>query len=88
MANKIRWLAKASKALLKIDERYQQRIKNKVAELVAFPEVELDIKKLQGQDNQYRLRVGNYRVLFEWIEGEPKIIEIQTVKKRDEQTYH
>lgn len=47
-----------------------------------------DIKKLQGQDNKYRLRVGFYRVIFEWIDGEPKIIEIQFIKKRDEQTYN
>jgi mRNA interferase RelE/StbE len=28
-----------------------------------------DIKKLKGSRNQYRLRVGNYRVLFE-LEGD------------------
>lgn len=78
------------KELLSIDDRYQAQIKNKVAELVNFPNVTLDIKKLKGQGgaNKYRLRVGAYRVLFEWINDEPRIIEIQAVKARNEQTYH
>ena len=36
--------------------------------------------------NGYRLRVGNYRVLFD-AETEVRIIEIQEVKKRDSNTY-
>lgn len=32
------------------------------------------------------MRIGNYRVLFD-AEAEVRIIEIQQVKKRDEQTY-
>lgn len=29
-----------------------------------------DIKKLQTFSDTYRLRVGKYRILFEWIENE------------------
>lgn len=88
MANAIKWLSKATKDLAKIDYRYQQRMLDKVEELANFPNVDLDIKKLQGSSGKYRLRVGSYRVLFEWIDGKPKIIEIKSVKIRDEQTYH
>ncbi len=35
---------------------------------------ELDIKKLKGYRNQYRLRVGGYRVIFELMEGHKIII--------------
>ena len=45
-----------------------------------------NIKKLTNHQYDYRLRVGNYRVLFnvhECIE----IISIEEVKKRDERTY-
>ena len=34
----------------------------------------------------YRLRVGNYRVMFNW-DGAIRIVEIQEVRKRDERTY-
>jgi len=36
--------------------------------------------------NDYRLRVGNYRVLFNW-DGEIKVVESEEVKKRDERMY-
>jgi len=38
-----------------------------------------DVKKLKGSTNEYRLRVGDYRVLFE-VEG--KRIVIYTVGQR------
>jgi len=34
----------------------------------------------------YRLRVGDYRVLFNW-DGGIRIVSIEEVRKRDERTY-
>lgn len=45
-----------------------------------------NIKALTNHQYGYRLRVGNYRVLFDWG-VEVKIIEVQEVRKRDERTY-
>ena len=36
---------------------------------------------------KWRLRVGNYRIIFEVINGQPKIINIQAIKRRSERTY-
>lgn len=48
----------------------------------------LDIKKLKNIKYQYRLRVGEYRVLFDMDENyNIKIITIKEVKKRNERTY-
>ncbi|ADW00924.1 hypothetical protein YPC_4538 [Yersinia pestis biovar Medievalis str. Harbin 35] len=47
----------------------------------------MDIKKLQMGDNQYRMRVGNYRVIFQIVEGTPVICTIQDVKRRTTATY-
>lgn len=80
--------AKAQKQLSKVDSRYTIAIIDAIHSLKTFPQVVQDIKRLKGQERKYRMRVGRYRILFELIEGEPKIIEIQAVKKRDEQTYH
>lgn len=82
---KIEWSSKAFRELRKIDTRYQQAIIQKVEQLVHFPKVNLDIKHLN--DSTYRLRHGDYRVFFEWIEGIPKIIKIQSVRRRTNQTY-
>lgn len=88
MENRIVITSKADKQLDKIDSRYKQAIISAIYSLVSFPDVVLDIVKIKGQVGKYRTRVGRYRIIFEWIDGEPKIIEIQEIKKRDEQTYH
>jgi mRNA interferase RelE/StbE len=44
------------------------------------------VKSLTNHRCGYRLRVGRYRVLFDY-DGEVRIVEIQEVKKRDERTY-
>ena len=44
------------------------------------------VKALSNHEYGYRLRVGSYRVLFDF-DGEVRIVEIQEVKKRDEHTY-
>ncbi|AMM81507.1 type II toxin-antitoxin system RelE family toxin [Pasteurella multocida] len=85
--NQISWTKKAIKQLLSIDQRYVKSIREKVNALNTFPDVKLDLKKMSGKDSQYRLRVGDYRVLFEVIDGEPRIINIQTVKRRTSTTY-
>ncbi|WP_100052760.1 type II toxin-antitoxin system RelE family toxin [Basfia succiniciproducens] len=85
--NQINWTKKAIKQLLSIDQRYVTSIRKKVNDLQTFPDVTLDLKKMKGEDNQYRLRVGDYRILFEVINGEPTIINIQAIKRRTSTTY-
>lgn len=85
----IKWANKASKQMRAVDSRYIDRILEKIELLQHFPDVQTDIIELKGSNNKglYRMRVGFYRILFEVIDGEPKIIEVQEIKKRDEQTY-
>lgn len=52
---------KAMKFIRKQDSKQQQRI---ITAIYKLP-LEGDIRKMQGEDNLYRLRVGDYRVLFE-----------------------
>lgn len=79
----IRWKTKALRQLRKIrDSRTRGRIYDSVESLKSFPECK-DVKKLQDR-NEYRLRVGRWRVIFtESLE----IIEIQEVKIRNGHTY-
>jgi mRNA-degrading endonuclease RelE of RelBE toxin-antitoxin system len=45
-----------------------------------------NVKALVNHAYGYRLRVGNYRVFFDF-EGAVRIVSIEEVKKRDERTY-
>lgn len=83
--NTINWTRKAVKQLLKLHSRHQVQIRDAVSGLKDMPDV-VNIKSLTDHNFGYRLRVGNYRVLFDW-DGTIKVVSIQEVKKRDERTY-
>lgn len=85
----IQWTNRASKQIRAVDSRYLDRMFEKIEALQNFPNVQADIIELKGEQNKgkFRMRVGFYRVIFEVINNEPIIIEIQEIKKRDEQTY-
>ena len=82
---KIEWTQKAIRELSKIDKQYHTAIRNKVNQLATFPQVNLDIKHLEG--STYRLRHGDYRIFFQYIEEVPKIIKIQKISRRTSQAY-
>ncbi|RJP82271.1 MAG: type II toxin-antitoxin system RelE/ParE family toxin [Desulfobacteraceae bacterium] len=85
--NEILWHNRARKQIKKIPVHYREAILESVDQLTIFPKCEqLDIKELKSHKYDYRLRVGRYRVLFNYA-NVVKIIEIQEVKKRDERTY-
>ena len=45
-----------------------------------------NVKALTGHECGYRMRVGDWRILFD-VQNRIRIIMIQEVKKRDERTY-
>lgn len=83
---KVIWQPKALKQLKKVgDKIIQERILFAARGLGAFPDVP-NIKKLMKPEYGYRLRVGNWRILFNAFD-EVSIVSIEEVKKRDEHTY-
>jgi mRNA-degrading endonuclease RelE of RelBE toxin-antitoxin system len=86
--NAIEWSAKAVRQLRKIaDKRKRQSIYAEVQRLANWPDCPGDIKRLQGR-NDYRLRVGDHRVIFEIEQrGTPILVTITQVEKRNERTY-
>jgi len=83
--NTIYWRPKALKQLRKIDRHDNTAIRQAVDRLVDMPVCQ-GVKVLVNHSYGYRLRVGRYRVLFDF-DGNVQIVAIQEVKKRDEQTY-
>lgn len=72
---------KAYKFLRELRPGEKERIVGKLRQLEDFPAVKLDIVKIAGEENTFRLRVGNYRALFKVYEGE-KIIVIVKIDTR------
>ena len=60
---------KAQKQLETLNPSISRIIKEKISKLKSGFSPELDIKKLKGYKNHYRLRVRGYRILFELQEG-------------------
>lgn len=82
----VTWKPKALKQLKKLgDKSIQARILAATAGLMAFP-AGTGIKALTNHSAGYRLRVGDYRVLFNVFES-IEVVSIEEVRKRDERTY-
>ncbi len=80
---RIEWRKKALRQLRKIKNRTErQDIYNAVTQLADFPHCK-NIKKIKASDC-YRLRVGNWRVIFTEALS---IVFIEEVRKRNERTY-
>ena len=84
--NDIYWQPKALRQLRRIEPRAGARIRDAVgAELRDLSQAR-NVKALAHHDFDYRLRVGDYRVLFNF-DGAIHIVMIGEVRKRDERTY-
>jgi mRNA interferase RelE/StbE len=63
----IRIRKSAIKDLKRISPEHKQKIHSKILSLKNFPEVS-NIKKLTNFEPAYRLRIGDYRILFDVID--------------------
>ncbi len=83
--NQLNYARKAIKQLAKLHPNDNVSVRTACRDLVNMPHC-ANIKSLTNHEYQYRLRVGNYRVFFNF-EGTVHIVSIEEVKKRDERTY-
>ena len=84
--NSINWQPKALKQLRKVDAQANKQIRTAVTVELADLTTARNVKSLKGHEYGYRLRVGSYRVLFDF-DGTVRIVSIEEVRKRDERTY-
>lgn len=84
----ISWVGRAVRDLKSLPERDKKFVSKKITALKFYPDLSsLDVKKLTDQNGLYRLRAGNYRVIFELSGENSVIIEIQRILRRTSVTY-
>ena len=72
----------AKRKLRTLPRPEKQRIAEKIHNLGLNPDDKaLDVKKLEGEEGLFRLRVGDWRVIFN-RQDELKIIAIEKIKPR------
>lgn len=84
--NSINWQPKALRQLRKIEPHASKQIRTAVTTELADLSKARNVKALTNHEYGYRLRVGNYRVFFDF-DGAVRIVSIEEVRKRDERTY-
>ena len=77
---------RAVKQLKRIPEKDAQRLSFILQSLSQNP-YEGDLEKIKGEENVWRRRIGNYRIIYEVFPGK-KFIFIENVKRRTDTTYN
>ncbi|WP_178019626.1 type II toxin-antitoxin system mRNA interferase toxin, RelE/StbE family [Paenibacillaceae bacterium] len=84
MNYEIKFLKDAYKYLQRQNSSTRNRILDHLNILSENPRhPELDIKRMQGVENQFRLRVGSYRVVYSIVDNELIIIVIRIGSRGD-----
>jgi len=78
----IKYTKSALKTLQKYDKPTREYIREKIKGLTETPPVG-DILPLSGSDNEFRLRTGKYRVIYEYLViNKVKILMINKIDSR------
>ena len=64
MPYRVEWKPSAARAFRKLPRQAQDRIRPRVDALATNPRPE-GVKKLEDDDNAWRIRVGEFRILYE-----------------------
>ena len=84
--NAINWQPKALRQLRKLDAQAGKQVRHAVTTELVDLSMARNVKALTHHEYSHRLRVGSYRVLFNF-DGAVHIVSIEEVRKRDERTY-
>ncbi len=82
MPYRIEFASAATREFSKLAKSLQQRIASKIDAPASHPRPR-GVEKLEGQERRYRLRVGDYRVIYE-IQDEVLIVLIVRIGHRRE----
>ena len=80
MAFRVEWKKSTRKDLRKLPASVVERIVEVVEDLAENP-FPHGVEKLSGSEHAYRIRLGEYRVVYEVV-TESRLVEIQRVRHR------
>ena len=73
---------RAAKSLKAIEARFQKQIALRIEKLISDPRP-VDSKKIQGDVNLYRIRSGNYRILYRIFDGRVLVLIFDIGHRKD-----
>lgn len=82
MAWKVILETPARKALRRVPEKVRERILRVLILLEADPFAG-DVRKLAGMEQTWRLRVGDYRIVYEIHQGRLVVLVVRVADRRD-----
>lgn len=81
-AYRVEFTTAAAKEIRKLDAQIRRRILAGIAELERDPRPN-GVRKLAGYDNAWRIRVGDYRVLYEVVDDQVLVTVVRVAHRRD-----
>lgn len=82
MAYEIQLTSRAQKSLKKLEKRVLVKIASLIDSLENDPRPN-GVKKMKGHDNRYRVREGDYRVVYQIDDGKLLILIIDLGHRKD-----
>ncbi|GAX34636.1 type II toxin-antitoxin system RelE family toxin [Nodularia sp. NIES-3585] len=82
MIYEVKFTKGARKMFRKLSQELQDRIQTKIDDLAIEPRPN-GVKKLKGEENSYRIRVGDYRVVYD-IFDDVVLVSVVSVGHRSE----
>jgi mRNA interferase RelE/StbE len=80
VAYSIHFKPSVAKTLAKLPRDAQRRIATRIEQLIADPRPQ-GVEKLKGKDNLYRVRAGDYRIIYT-IEDDKLVVLIVSIGHR------
>ena len=78
----VRITRKAQKELRKLGQEARERVRPAMLDLANDPRPH-GVKKLSGEENLWRIRVGDYRVVYEISDGELIVLVVRIRHRSD-----
>ena len=82
MSYRVEITSQAEKTLRKLDKASQRRIAARIDELAENPRPR-DCKKLADQDDLWRIRVGNFRIVYQVLDRKLLVLVIRIGDRKD-----